>query len=61
MDLIDSTLKNGEDKRKLISILLDYVIPTFSKRKSEVELQKELEEFAANELFIKAANFKQLA
>ena len=61
LDLIDSTLKNGEDKRQLISILLDFVIPTFSKRKSEVELQKELEELAANELFVKAANFKQLA
>jgi hypothetical protein len=58
---IDKVLEGVEDRRQLIGVLWDAVNPRMWKANAQEKMQQELEAIAANDLFVRAADFKQLA
>ena len=58
---IDEILANVNDRRQFFGVLWDAFNIKARKARSQELLQKELEEIAANELFVKAAALRQMA
>lgn len=58
---IDLIVDDKSDKRQLVGIISDFVFPSMRKNRSQEFLQKELEDLAANDLFVKAGELKQMA
>jgi len=58
---IDKMLESIEDRRQWVAVLWESVIPSERKMRSQQRLQQELEAIATNELFVKAAQLKQMA
>jgi hypothetical protein len=59
--VIDEILQGVNDRRQLLSVLVDAIVPSARRAYSQERLQRELEDLAANDLFLKAAELKQLA
>lgn len=59
--VIDDCLQQMADRRQLIGVIWDFMLPSARKARNQMLLQKELEDLAANDLFVKAAALKQLA
>ena len=59
--VIDQVLANVNDRRQFMGIMWDSLIPSARKDLSQIRLQKELEDIAVNDIFVKAAELKQLA
>lgn len=58
---IDEILQDVNDRRQLISVIWDTLWPSARTAYSQEVLQRQLEDLAANDLFLKAAELKQLA
>lgn len=58
--VIDNILKDVDDKRQLFDILIDNIIPSFKRELDIDRLQKQLEDFAYNDLFLKTKEIKGL-
>lgn len=61
LDAIDVVLKTCNDRRQFINVILDFAVPSRRAAYKQEQLQAELEDIAANELFRKAADLKQMA
>ena len=61
LNAIDDIMDRVEDRRQWAGVLWDNLIPSARKAHTQEQLQQELEDIAANELFIKAAQLKQMA
>jgi hypothetical protein len=59
--VLDDMIKTVNDRRQLINVIWDTVSPQSRKDRNQRLLQQNLEELAANDLFIAAVNLKQLA
>ena len=59
--VIDKSLETCNDRRQFINVILDFVIPSRKDAYKQEQLQADLEDIAANELFRKAADLNQLA
>jgi len=59
--IIDSILKDVHDRRQFFGVIWDALNVFNYKQLNQKKLQQELEAIAANDLFIKAAEFKQFA
>lgn len=59
--VLDDMIKSVNDRRQLIGLIWDTVSPQSRKDRNQRLLQQNLEELAANDLFIAAVNLKQLA
>lgn len=60
IDHIDSILESINDKRQLLAVFGDVVIPSMRNSRKQEMLQKDLEALAFNDLFIKSSELKQL-
>jgi hypothetical protein len=60
LNTLDSVIADIEDRRQLVGVIWDVVIPSARKAVNQERLQQELEGFATNELFVKAQQLKQL-
>jgi len=58
IEAIDELLKTIHDKRQFIGVLWDWVSIIGQKRVNYTNFQKQLEEFASNDLFVKAAQLR---
>jgi hypothetical protein len=58
---IDEVMKDVDDKRQLMSLIWDFVSPSARRTRNQLVLQQQLEDLAANDLFIKSAELRQLA
>jgi hypothetical protein len=61
MTLIDDVLKDVNDRRQLVGVLWDSLVPSGRKARKQELLQRQLEDLVANDLFVKAAELRQLA
>ncbi|MNU19702.1 hypothetical protein D3C71_79350 [compost metagenome] len=61
LDAIDKVLKHVNDRRQIIGVLWDMVNPWNYKPAAQKKFQQDLETIAANDLFAKAADFKNMA
>jgi len=61
LDAIDKILKNVNDRRQVIGVLWDMINPMTWKPAAQKKFQQDLEAIAANELFARAADFKNMA
>ena len=61
LESMDSILSQINDRRQFVEVVWNVLSPTSRKGLSAQRLQQELESLAANDLFIKAAEMKQLA
>lgn len=59
--VIDEILKGVNDRRQLMSVVWDSIVPSARRAYSQERLQRELEDLATSDLFLKAAELKQLA
>jgi hypothetical protein len=57
---IDDLLKELPERQQLLGYIVDFCSPFQRKRISQEKLQRELEQLAHNDLFVRAANLKQL-
>lgn len=57
---VDEILKHVTDRRQFFGVLIDTFSPTARRRYNQKKLQQELEAIAVNDLFVKAAELKQL-
>jgi hypothetical protein len=60
LGIIDEVLSNVKDRQQLLGYVIDFLSPWHRKRISQEKLQRELERLAHNDLFVRAANLKQL-
>lgn len=58
---IDEVLDKINDRRQVFGVIWDTIVPSARKAYNQEKLQKQLENIAANDLFIKASELKQLA
>lgn len=58
---LDDILAQVEDRRQLLGVIWDAVSPASRRAYNQEKLQRELEDLATNDLFVKAAQLKQLA
>lgn len=58
---IDTVMESVEDRRQLFGVLWDFISPSARKAWNQKTLQKELEDVAVNELFVKASQLKMMA
>lgn len=61
INVIDNILKDVVDRRQWLSALADAVVPFCRKNYNQEQLQKDLENFALNDIFIQSAKLRQLA
>ncbi len=61
IQVIDDLLAGFKERQQLLGYVLDFVTPFHRQRISQDKLQRELEQLAHNELFVRAASLKQLA
>lgn len=57
---IDTCMQNVNDRRQLLGVVFDFLSPNARKDRDMKVLQRDLEDLAANELFVKAAQLKHL-
>lgn len=57
----DKILAQVNDRRTFVEAFLEYVVPSMRHEWQQLVLQKQLEDIALNELFVKAQDLKQLA
>jgi predicted Zn-dependent protease with MMP-like domain len=57
---IDDVLAGVEDRRQLVEVIWNAVIPYSRKAWNQERLQRELENLAVNELFVKSAELRQM-
>jgi hypothetical protein len=60
LTVIDDLSNHVKDRQQLFGYIADFVSPWQRKRISQEKLQRELERLAHNDLFVRAANLKQL-
>lgn len=58
---IDELSSKVNDRRQLVGIIWDTIVPGARRAYNQERLQRQLEDLAANDLFVKAAELKQLA
>lgn len=58
---IDDVLKSVNDRRQLMGVIYDNVVPSARKAYRQEKLQQDLEQLAMNDLFVKASELRQLA
>lgn len=61
LKVIDSVMEKVNDRRQFLGVVWDTLVPYARKAYKQEKLQKELENIAANELFVKASELKQMA
>jgi hypothetical protein len=61
LDAIDAVLKTVNSKRQWFGVLSDFVNPTSRNYRNTVMLQNELEAIAVSDLYVKAAELRQLS
>lgn len=60
LTVVDEMAKQINDRRQLLNVIWDTLSPSSRKARNQELLQKQLEDLAANDLFVKAAALKQL-
>lgn len=58
---VDDVLARVNDRRQLIGVVWDTLVPSARRSYNQERLQRELEDLALNDLFVKAAKLKQVA
>jgi hypothetical protein len=58
---IDELLSHVKDRQQLFGYVADFISPWHRKRISQEKMQRSLEQLAHNDLFVRAANLKQLS
>jgi len=61
LEAVDKLLAEANDRRQFFGALQDLLFPSSRKARSQEALQKELEDLAVNELFVKAAMLSKAA
>lgn len=61
LKVIDDVMEKVNDRRQFLGVVWDTLVPYARKAYKQEKLQKELENIAANELFVKASELKQMA
>jgi hypothetical protein len=60
IQVLDDLLSDFKERQQLLGYVMDFLSPIHRKRISQEKLQRELEQLAHNDLFVRAANLKQL-
>lgn len=53
--VVDDVVSKVNDRRQLVGVLYDFILPSARRARTQEVLQKELEELAFNQLFVKSA------
>lgn len=61
LEAVDEVLASINDRRQFFGVLWDAISPASRRAYNQERLQRELEDLATNDLFVKAAELKQLA
>lgn len=61
LEAIDKVMEGVHDRRQLLGVIWDFLSPASRNHRNQKLLQKELEDLAVNDLFVKAAQLRQLA
>lgn len=59
LQVIDDLLKDFKERQQLLGYVLDFISPFHRQRTSQEQLQRQLEQLAHNELFVRSAALKQ--
>jgi hypothetical protein len=60
LTIIDDLMNHVKERQQLFGYVMDFISPWQRQRISQEKLQRELERLAHNDLFVRAANLKQL-